>query len=153
MRLTDRIRATIEWPEEKPEVRITLATLDGLMHARYLALIRQMNDWFEEYSGHRLSDMDDWPDDVIEASATALNFVVTFAQNVASIETVEVPTKGGEWRRVPIPPAWQTIDGYRDNIPPRLSDLWNAEALIVNPGLWTVDNTDEGKKKDADSEK
>lgn len=152
MKLTNRTRAVIQWPVEDPIVKINLATLDGLMNARYLALIRQMREWFEERSNDRLSEIDDWDEAQVAEHATALNFVVTFAQNVASIESVEQENAAGEWVTIPIPGDWMIIDGYLENIPPDLSTIWNEQALRINPGLWNIDESKSGQKKDQDNE-
>lgn len=149
-----RLTESIDWPQDAPEVRITVSTLNALMSARYQALLGQLHAWFFDQTGESLKDIDDWDDATLTRCANELNFGVAAAQNMASILYVEIPTeKDGEveWARIPTPADWLSFEGYLENIDPELSSIWNEAAQTVNPDLWQIDETDEGKKKEAAS--
>lgn len=141
---------SIDWPEKDPQVRITVSTLNALMSARYQAYLFQLRQWFFETTGESFADIDDWPEETLNRCTHELNFGVSAAQNLASISSVEVLDDSGEWKKIPTPAAWLTFDGYLENIDPTLSDIWNDAAIRVNPSLWEIDESEEGKKKGED---
>lgn len=181
----DRMIALCRQPERTPEqaqtletlqdnlptveqIRITVATVNGLQNARYSALYRQATEYFTEQTGLPLPLPKEVNEDGEEVSITLDDeqdaiLSVAFGAAGALAATVKYETRETrpivsaagmkfedvEWAVSQVPSEIATVAGWVENCPATLQTAWSNKAFDANPSLWRKKSDEAAKNFDA----
>lgn len=134
----------IHWRlEDGSWLRITVGELSVMANARFRQLLREGADWTEANYGFRTQT--DLEPENITIEIDLAEALYARAAMISAVRSVECGTaaEGKErpetWEPSELPEAWQSIDGFLNELPGALYKAWQNVANEVNPGLFWLD--------------
>lgn len=124
---------------ERQVLRLHISEMNALQHSRWLRLQRETAQWARDALGIVLEDEEqEYPEDVRER----LELGYRRAAMLGALKKVEIGTCAPDaeepdtWHEGKLPPEWDGIDAFIDNMPWQLFDLWLLVASECNPGAF-----------------
>lgn len=135
-----------------PQVlRLVISEMNTVQHARWLRYQRETTQWATDVLGIATDDPEGEEQlsaDVSERRERGFRR----AAMLGALKRVEIGTSAADeeepsaWQNAELPKEWQTIDGFIDELPWKLFNLWLALAAECNPGAFFREvETDEKK--------
>ncbi len=144
------IASTLAPLPPRQEIRITVSTYTALHAARYEAHRRHMWKWIEAETGQPIQTMREAPTDSLEFAyiRAGIQWARTLAGLVA-FEARPVDAAGAplaDWQPEPMPETWRSPAGYNEAVPADLAAALDDAIVLLNPGLFGMDETADAKK-------
>jgi hypothetical protein len=139
---------------EQEILRLTISEMSTVQHARWRRYQREVEQWATDSLGLDASDPE-LEDMLSEDAKDRRERGYRRAAMLGSLKKVEIGTCGAEgedpqaWRETQLPKEWSNLEGFIDDMPWRLFDLWLAVAAECNPGTFFREVEPEEKKRKA----
>ncbi|MCC6457279.1 MAG: hypothetical protein IT328_20160 [Caldilineaceae bacterium] len=133
-------------------LRLTLSEMNTLQHARWMRLQRETTLWATETLGVADGDEEGVSEDDAEI-ADRRERAYRRAAMLGALKRTEIGTCAPDadepetWQETDLPKEWQSVDGFIDEMPWQLFDLWLVLAAQCNPGAFFKEPETEQKKR------
>lgn len=132
-------------------LRLVISEMNTLQHARWLRYQREVHQWAVDTLG--ISEELDSEKELSLEVADRQERGYRRAAMLGALRRIEIGTCTADadepttWTEATLPQEWQTIDGFIDDMPFRLFDLWMLLAVECNPGAFFAEGKSDPDQK------